>query len=148
MDKNNSYGVYTVFLPNAIVTSNNLQNAMQRSLSMFLNRSYSEPLKLVNMKTDSSTKTNGQNLVKYLDQHYLSSEDTMTIFRCVGECGDVIGYKMDGERFQKKYTVVIAFHDAPMDTIRADAETLQEGIQRVLREYCALKNIVWVSELS
>lgn len=72
----------------------------------------------------------------------LNDRNLIDILECVADLGEVMFYKMDGERSQRKYTVVIAFHDAPMSTIRADSETLQEGVQRVLKEYCSLKNIV------
>lgn len=65
----------------------------------------------------------------------------MDILECIGDLGEIMFYKMDGERAQKRYTTVISFHGASMSTIRADSETLQEGVQRVLQEYCKLKHI-------
>lgn len=141
IDEENAKGIYTVASPGAIIVSNDLQNAMQRSLSILLGVSYLSFQKPAFIKTRSVNEMRVKDLVQYIDRNFLSNEDIMTIFMHVGKVGDVIAYKMDGERPQKRYTVIISFHNAPMSTIRADSETLQEGVQRVLKEYCKLEHI-------
>lgn len=81
-------------------------------------------------------------LVKYTHASHLSNRDLMDILERIGDLGEIMFYKMDGERAQKRYTVVIASYDAPMSTIRTDSGTLQEGVQRVLKQYCELHNII------
>ena len=128
IDERNAKGIYTVASPDAIIVSNDLQNAMQRSLSIFLDHSYLASPNSTSIKARDVNKMDSNSLVQYLNKPCLSSEDIMTIFTHIGECGNVIAYKIDGERPRRKYTVIIAFHDAPMSAIRLDSETLQEGM--------------------
>ena len=65
----------------------------------------------------------------------LTCEQMLFAFQKIGDEGDVVLMKHDGERSDNRFTVVILSPSRRFDSIRLDAESLSAAFAGCLREY-------------
>jgi len=72
---------------------------------------------------------------KFLKEDSMSSSQMLLCIEEVRETGNVFILKVDGERSENHYTVMITFPNSVYETIRCDDAELFAAVRSVLNDY-------------
>ena len=81
-----------------------------------------------------------QDIIKLIEtEEKVSPDIILRCFQEIGDMGDIVIFKIDGERNENRYTIVISSPDMSFEAIRYDASTIEESLLKALKKYIDIK---------